>query len=154
MPGTASAFDTLMANRRDRVAAIADRKVTTPLFHPRLDTSNWPIVVGTMDDEVDIPDFLDAVTGLHLRGPFALVIDMRELTRLESTARHVIAAARVADAARFPDVRRATAYICATEAQRRALLPLAWMSKVPYPEEQFARYDDATIWAGIVSRLQ
>lgn len=146
MSEIATAFDTLRAKRCERVAAIAEHRVA-PLQHPRLDTSRWPVVVATIDSEADMASILDAVTVLHLRGPFALVVDVRRLRRLSAGTRHAIVAARLADAARFPGLRRSTAYVISGEEQRRLLLPLQWLSDSPCHEEQFLRLEFALAWS-------
>lgn len=146
-PLPAKAFVALKAHRSERVAAIvAQRPPRRELA--ALDTTRWPIVVGTFNGN-NLEELLDGVTACHLRGHFALIIDLRAAPPLTAHQRHTIAAARLADQERFPGVRIASASVADTPMQDRQVLALGWMADVAYPHQSFAKLEYALAWCDV-----
>jgi hypothetical protein len=150
-PPPLAAFSELKAFFDGRVAEVARRR-RSPAPAAGFDDSAWPLVSVTAgvgrDEEVDahLLHQLDCITACHLRGAFALVVDLRGLTPLTSTRRHLLAAARAADEGRFPGVHVARAFVASADQQRRALTAIRWLSPSGYPVEVFTNRGDAAAW--------
>lgn len=144
-PAATKAHDALSAHRSARVEEIVAQR--RPLRNlTAVDVSRWPVLLATLTAS-NFTYVLDDITAAHLHGPFAPVVDVRDIPPLTSSQRHLITTARAADHARFPGVRRGCACVVANLDQERALLPLTWLNTVGYPLQTFTRVDFAFAWA-------
>ncbi|MDP2340709.1 MAG: hypothetical protein Q8O67_07120 [Deltaproteobacteria bacterium] len=133
-------------NRLKRSLHVATPSVTTFRF----DVSRWPIVVvvvpGDLGSPGDFLGFLEQVSALHRRGPFTLVVDARQVLRLSSRQRHLLAAARARDEERFPGVLLARANVIEHPVLREAIRAVGWLCPPAYPLQFFGNVDDAIAW--------
>lgn len=109
----------------------------------------WPVVrasVGVTTTEHQLMDLLACVSQAHRNGTFALVLDLRRAPPLTPGWRHLLAAARMADHERFPDVLQAEAFVVADDEQRRAVLAVGWLAEERVPRRTFIDSGAAVAW--------
>ncbi len=140
---------TIEATLDERVSQLVRRRrKATPARG--FDDRDWPLVVvtvGASDGDQQLADLLDCVSAAHLRGPFALVVDIPAAFTLTVERRRLIATARAVDEKFFPGVLCARAVVVADATCRRAMLAVAWLRPTLHPVQLFSKRQDATLWA-------
>lgn len=140
---------TLEQRLDERVSQLARRRRKAAAVQG-VDDREWPLVVarvGPDDDDDALVAVLDCISGLHLRGPFALVVDLRGVPPLTALRRRLLAAARAVDEQHFPGVCCARAVVVGDEETRRAMLVVSWLRPTQHPVEVFMKREDAIAWA-------